>query len=50
MQCSLLTLSSGENSVEVDTESEDKARGLAWEDRSDVEVLEKTESLELWIQ
>lgn len=35
----ILTLSSGESSAEVDTESEDMAEGgLAWADRSDREV------------
>lgn len=39
--CRLLTLSSGESSAEVDTESEDMAEGgLAWADRSDREVEE----------
>lgn len=37
--CRILTLSSGESSAEVDTESEDMAEGgLAWADRSEREV------------
>ncbi len=37
--CRLLTLSSGESSAEVDTESEDIAEGgFAWADRSEREV------------
>lgn len=52
---SLLTLSSGESSVEVDTESEDMAKGsLAWADQSEreVEVLvsyNRSEEI-LWMQ